>query len=792
MASGTQSHGKMLDYEQFIDHQLSRTRAKIKTTDILTASLTLATAALAVLFVEVVLDHAFGLPIWIRRIVLFLGMGGGAAFTGLRVLKPLLGRVNGFYAAKTIEGADPAFKNSLISYLDLRKHRDELPRRTLRAIEAKAVGDLTRIEIDSVVNQRRVLHTWYALMGVIVVVFIYYALAPKSLFESAKRAFLSDVVRPTNTRLDSIKPGDDVELSEVVAGSNVPFSVETKGVRPAKVSLRYSIDGGNFFLAQEFAAGPNLSDPWQTTLRNVQQGIDYYVTGGDAESRRYRVRVLPAPMVTGVSLDYKFPAYTGTPHREKVDGGAIDAIEGTDVFVHARTNQPARSGYLDFGKQAQTRMDVNPEDPRELSGKIHVASDGSYTIKFQTLSGQMNPDPVVYDIHATKDAPPSVRFVTPGPRIKLPSNGKVALGIEAGDDYGVESLNLSVALSVAQRSEPLFSKDLLENKTPPRKFVATEVLDLAGMKLKPGTQVEYWLVARDTKDPSSNSARTEKQIIEIGEPLPPDALALAEDKLRKDNPPPPPEDQPKGTQDKAQPVADNHQPRKDGQPGNPPDEARPDRQVAFNDPKEENRPPAEPQSEKPMTPDQIKRLDDLAQRFKRAQLDPPSQPTNPANQDQQPPPGKGPNPDQPPGQAPQPNPRNGQQNGARSADVSPAPGHSAAPAAPPGQFAAPGPPPRQPELDAARRRQSELRPPAASFAGQFEPTGAASEPIDQPEKRGTVETRTPSTRITQSECSANRGSQRRGESARSAFAEQPPDRRCPEQAREAQRNQPTH
>ena len=35
MALGTQAQGKLLDYEQFIDHQLARTQAKIKTTDIL-------------------------------------------------------------------------------------------------------------------------------------------------------------------------------------------------------------------------------------------------------------------------------------------------------------------------------------------------------------------------------------------------------------------------------------------------------------------------------------------------------------------------------------------------------------------------------------------------------------------------------------------------------------------------------------------------------------------------------------------------------------------------------------
>ncbi len=218
MALGTQPHGKMLDYEQFIDHQLARTQAKIKTTDILIGCLTLATAFIAVLFLEIVLDHAVGLPIWVRRIILLAGMAGAAVYSGYRIARPFLRRVNGFYAAKTIEETDPHFKNSLINYLDLRKHRDELPKRVLRAIEAKAVGDLTKVEIETVVNQKRVLHTWYALMGVIMVVFIYYGFAPKSVLDSAKRAFLADVVRPTNTRLDSIKPGDDPELSEVVAG----------------------------------------------------------------------------------------------------------------------------------------------------------------------------------------------------------------------------------------------------------------------------------------------------------------------------------------------------------------------------------------------------------------------------------------------------------------------------------------------------------------------------------------------------------------------------------------------
>ncbi len=681
MALGTQPHGKMLDYEQFIDHQLARTQSKIKTTDILIACLTLATAFIAVLFLEIVLDHMLGLPIWVRQMILWGGIAGAATYSGFRIARPFLRRVNGFYAAKTIEDTDPHFKNSLINYLDLRKHREELPKRVLRAIEAKAVGDLTKVEIDSVVNQKRVLHTWYALMGVIMVFFLYYGFAPKSVLDSAKRAFLADVVRPTNTRLDSIKPGDDPELAKVVAGTHVPFSVDIQGVRPEKVTLHYSIDGGQFYLAQDFAPGPNLYDPWQTQLRNVQQNIEYYITGGDAESRRYRVKVLPAPMVTGVKLDFVFPEYTGVPRRMGVDGGAVEAIEGTSVVVHARTNQPVQSATIDMGKDGTPTMEVSTEDPQEIKGEFEVKSDGSYTIKFVTTGGQRNPDPVVYDIRAIKDQIPTVRFVAPEPRIKLPSNGKVALKIEAGDDYGVKALNLNVV----QGSEQLVSRDLLENKKPTRKWAGTEILDLSTLKLKPGTQIEYWLVARDTKDKGgSNSAKTEKQIIELIEPLKPADLAKANQKVERENPPTPPEEQPKGEkeqQEAAQSGLKDQNPQKD--PADPKAGGANDLNSPTNP---DVRPPAEQNpNEKPQSAEDQKTLADLDKKLKN--LDTTNQnsaPNDPNNQNpQQPQPATNPSTPPTPSQ-PQPgNPNNA------PGDVSPA--NSNPQPNPPGS-AAPTPP----------------------------------------------------------------------------------------------------
>ena len=79
-------------------------------------------------------------------------------------------------------------------------------------------------------------------------------------------------------------------------------------------------------------------------MSNVQQN-----DGLLPHRRRRRVvalhlKVLPAPMVTAVKLDYDFPDYTQVPPRKDIEGGNVEAIEDTKVTVHATTNEPARAG----------------------------------------------------------------------------------------------------------------------------------------------------------------------------------------------------------------------------------------------------------------------------------------------------------------------------------------------------------------------------------------------------------------------------------------------------------------
>ena len=242
----------------------------------------------------------------------------------------------------------------------------------------------------------------------IVLFCLYAALTPKSILDSTRRAFLADVVRPTNTRLVNVKPGSDAELSKVVAGTPVPFAVDVQGVRPRNVVLHFSVDGGKFFAVRDFAAGSHLYDPWQVTLTNVQQSLEYYLTGGDAETSHYHLEVLPAPTITSITHDLAFPKYTKLPPRTGVEGGMIEAIEGTTVTIHARTNMPAAMATLNLAGDTAVQMVIDPDDATILTGDFKVKPPGktpTYTINFRTIGGQHNPSPVTYDILSIADRP---------------------------------------------------------------------------------------------------------------------------------------------------------------------------------------------------------------------------------------------------------------------------------------------------------------------------------------------------------------------------------------------------
>ncbi len=172
----------------------------------------------------------------------------------------------------------------------------------------------------------------------------------------------------------------------MIAGARVNFEVEVQGVRPEKVVLHHSSDGGKFYAVKDLAPGKNMYDPWQVSMSNVQQDLDYYFTGGDAESRHYRLEVKAAPTIVAITHDLKFPAYVKAEDRKGIEGGEVNAIEGTEVTVHAQANMPASHATINFGSQdlSPLEMTISSQDPTQLTGTFTVTKSGTYQVIFRT------------------------------------------------------------------------------------------------------------------------------------------------------------------------------------------------------------------------------------------------------------------------------------------------------------------------------------------------------------------------------------------------------------------------
>ena len=337
-----------------------------------------------------------------------------------------------------------------------------------------------------------------------------------------------------------------------------------QGVRPEKVKLHYSVDGGKFFAVKDFEPGTNYYDPWQVTLTNVQQ-----THGLLRDRRRRRVAAVHAQGPPRPDGDLRSRSTTSSPttpgsrRGKDIEGGNVEAIDGTKVTVHATTNEPARQGTLNLTADTPAPMTVRPDDAHQLTGKFKVTKSGTYTISFRTTGGQLNPNPVVYDIIAIEDRRPG-RAVPAARQADREGPGQREGRLR--DDRPGRPRGEGRHPSRRPGNEPPSSpRTCWRAMKPPPSFRVTETLDLAPLRLKPGEKLSYWLTVRDTREPTSNKAETPRQLIEITAPVAPPEQKQIDEKREKDleqfkQPPPPAEtEQPQqpepgdaGTQDQQQ------------------------------------------------------------------------------------------------------------------------------------------------------------------------------------------------------------------------------------------------
>jgi hypothetical protein len=517
---------QFVEYEEFIESQLRRTRSHVRSVDLAAGVMLLLAGTLSYFLLAALIDHwlvSGGLGFW-GRLILWFGLLAGAGWWTFSHIVPLvIKRINPLYAAHTIERSRPTLKNSLVNFLLFRSDPSSVPQRVLEAIEEQAATNLVGVQVDSAVDRSRLIKLGYVLVGILTLCALYAVFSPKNLFQTIGRVAMpwADIQPPTRAAIDEIEPGS----VQAFRGQQVTVKARVQGVAEgAPVTLYYSTADRQIVERPIEMSRPAGEYRYTAVLPAedavLQQSLTYSIKAGDATTRVYNVAVVAAPTIVVKSVEYRYPAYTGLLSQRVEQQGDLKAIEGTEVVLEALANQDIASGYVDFDANHTLDLPLRGEGPSaKASFKLFLKEDrqtpehSSYQLSFKNAAGEQNVQPVRHQIEVTRDLSPEVQFVSPDRNeIEVPLDGAVDLEAVANDpDFALASVKL--VMNKVKGTKPV--EIVLLNEPWRGQFTKKYHFSPKTLKLHVGDIVEYYAVAVDNKSPRPNQSETARRKITI-------------------------------------------------------------------------------------------------------------------------------------------------------------------------------------------------------------------------------------------------------------------------------------
>lgn len=564
---------------KYIERQLNRTRWQVRLVDLAAGAITLLAGSLAYLLVMAACDHWLpeGLSGGWRWLAFLLFVVLAATIAARRLFPPLFRRVNPVYAAQTIERHQPSLKNSLINFLLLRTHAQEMPPAVFEAVEQQAAADLAGMPAgDTAVDRGAIIRWGYVLAAALAIVGLYKLVSPKDPFRSMERVIApwADLAAPTRVSFASITPGD----ARAQEGRFLTVRATIHGLRDGEEAVLHYAPVGTPDLERQIALTlPANATEHEAKLPNASTGltgdVDYYLVAGDARSPRYRVVVAAVPTIELVRADYQYPAYLElAPKSDALADKTIRGPEGAQVVLTAQASSEIQAAYLDVPPFSERgRFSRSPADmamrvegrtatvtlPLEL-GDAGEARYPKFRVIFSAKSGQVNEYPHEYALHVTPDLPPNVAIVDPAQPAQPQTVSAGGLFLVAVDADDPDHKLAGVRVVFERDGQPLVEKSVMS--LPSARLERGQCTISTGEHgIKPGDTLLYWAEARDNKQPKPNVRRTDKYQLQIARP--------------NQAPPPKPEPPPRNQQPPHKPGAQAPQKPPDGPP--PPDGAKP-------------------------------------------------------------------------------------------------------------------------------------------------------------------------------------------------------------------------
>jgi hypothetical protein len=421
---------------------------------------------------------------------------------GVVVLLPALRRVSDERVALYIEEREPALQSVLISAIETAGHAQS---GIARALVERAAGECRQLSFGQRIEHKRLQRNGIALATAVVAAIVILGAGPAPLRNSARALLLPmPAAQAAGVMSISAHPGNVT----IARGADVAVTAELSGFKGSEAFVVMRDGKGEW--RRWSMSSAQKGDGFEAVLFDVSVATDYYVESGEVRSPTYRIEVVDAPFVKGLTLEYQYPAYTGLAPKRIEEGGDIVAPRGTLVRVIATPSSPVADGRLQLDDARAIRLQSTPNGA--LQATMRVLKDGLYHIELPGLDGRLTSASAQYAITALVDEPPTVRVEKPGRDIKVSAIDEVFVSAAANDDYGVARLDLVYSVNGA----PQQTRNLATPSARSASVTGAHTFFLEELSLKPGDFVSYFVRATDNNAvDGARSATTDIFFIQI-------------------------------------------------------------------------------------------------------------------------------------------------------------------------------------------------------------------------------------------------------------------------------------
>ena len=406
-------------------------------------------------------------------------------------VKPLRRKVDDVQVALYLEEHEPGLQSLVLSAVDARSAAEQnLSPQLVEQLTRRALDACMQVDCGDRIEQQRLHQAGLKLAAALVVV-IGLMVWPPAFLRSGAPALLQPWTSASEASPYHIEiaPGD----IEIARGADQLVSATIAGFDGADVLLFTSRDAGESWQQATMVAASETGR-YESFLFDLNQEIDYYVTGAGRQSPTYRIAVADIPAIESIGLRYHFPAYTMLPPETSQGSGDITALRGTRVEVLIKPTIDIPGGALQLADGQL--VELLRADDGNWVGEITIQQDSAYQVTLQRSSGIDVDASPEFRISALDDHYPSVSILSPGRDIKVSIVEEPALKVRAIDDQGIASLEL--VLSVNGEAEQRIQLLPLADEPGARQQVDAEhIVYLEDLGLRPGDLISYYVNAED-------------------------------------------------------------------------------------------------------------------------------------------------------------------------------------------------------------------------------------------------------------------------------------------------------